>query len=29
MIYLPGKWNIPQIYVVGFVSSRYKNVDFL
>ena len=29
MIYLPGEWNIPQIYVVAFISSRYKNVDFI
>jgi len=21
-------WNIPQIYILGFISARYKNGDF-
>lgn len=28
MIYLPNDWNIPQIYILGFISARYKNSDF-
>ena len=28
-IYLPNEWNIPQIGLLGFVSSRYKNTDFV
>ena len=27
-IYLANEWNIPQISISGFVSSRYKNCDF-
>lgn len=28
-IYLPGEWNIPQIYISGFISGRYRNVDYV
>lgn len=27
-IYLANEWNIPQISISGFVSSRYKSCDF-
>ena len=27
-IYLANEWNIPQMSISGFVSSRYKNCDF-
>ena len=27
-IHLANEWNIPQISISGFVSSRYKNCDF-
>lgn len=26
-IYLPNDWNIAQINIVGFIASRYRNVD--
>ena len=26
-IYLPNEWNIAQINIVGFIASRYRNVD--
>ena len=28
-IYLPNEWNIPQIGILGFVSPRYKKVDYV
>ena len=28
-IYLPNEWNIPQIGLLGFVSSRYKKTDYV
>ena len=28
-IYLPNEWNIPQIGILGFVSSRYKKADYV
>ena len=28
-IYLPNEWNIPQIGLLGFVSSRYKKSDYV
>lgn len=27
-IYLPNEWNRPQINILGFVSSRYRKVDY-
>ena len=27
-IYLPNEWNKPQINILGFVSSRYRKVDY-
>ena len=28
MIYLHGEWNIPQISILAFVSSRYRELDY-
>lgn len=28
-IYLPNEWNIPQIGILGFISSRYKKADYV
>ena len=28
-IYLPNEWNIPQIGILGFTSSRYKKADYV
>lgn len=28
-IYLPNDWNIPQINILGFISARYRSVDYV
>ena len=28
-IYLPNEWNLPQIYLSGFVTARYRKVDLI